>query len=111
MFSYAEVAKKCAPIQDKLDILAKGTILHKLRPKSMRGVKYYTRRFYLDMADLCLKYNSSKSSNMCVPTGVSGDGKICRKERKKKLQNNSGAKYFFTFRKNNTNSVSFKKKY
>ena len=61
-------------------MLKKGTFLHKIRDKGVRGVKTYLRRYRLDLTDLRIVYKPSKGAikGMGVCGGNSGgaDGSI-----------------------------------
>ncbi|QQP34886.1 Phosphoinositide phospholipase C, partial [Caligus rogercresseyi] len=56
-------------IQDSIEVLSKGTILHKVRDKGVRGVKIYKRKCKLDLENLCILYFPNKRGiKSCIKT-------------------------------------------
>jgi len=62
-------------MKDKLEVLKNGTDLHKIRDKGTRGIRFYKRKFWLDMDNLLLRYSphkDGKAMGLCT-SGSQGD--------------------------------------
>eukprot|EP00096_Caligus_rogercresseyi_P012558 TRINITY_DN5303_c0_g1_i1.p1 TRINITY_DN5303_c0_g1~~TRINITY_DN5303_c0_g1_i1.p1 ORF type:complete len:822 (-),score=236.70 TRINITY_DN5303_c0_g1_i1:21-2336(-) len=65
----SDVLERSLSIQDSIEVLSKGTILHKVRDKGVRGVKIYKRKCKLDLENLCILYFPNKRGiKSCIKT-------------------------------------------
>ena len=68
--------KRSASINDALNVLKNGTVLHKVRDKSLRGLRVYRRIYKLNIVDLNITYGPDKTDggganpNCASPSGA-----------------------------------------
>ena len=71
----SEVLKRSTSINDALNVLKNGTVLHKVRDKSLRGLRVYRRVYKLNIVDLNITYGPDKSEGGANPNCASPSGK------------------------------------
>ena len=67
--------KRSTSINDALNVLKNGTVLHKVRDKSLRGLRVYRRVYKLNIVDLCITYGPDKADGGANPNCASPGGK------------------------------------
>lgn len=68
----ADALARSQSVKDMMEQLKKGSQLHKVRDKGVRGLQLYKRRYWLDMENLQIHFSPHKEPGSCsVMTGTS----------------------------------------